>query len=359
MKNIILFFFLLTINVSNIMAQNIISKEEVISIMRKVCDYELANPNYADNWQRDILNGWIRATFYPGLLAMHRVSNDQKYINEAVDWGNTVKWMPAARFRHADDLICGASYIEMYEIFNEPKMLSGIQNRCDSIMEQPKPGREDWHWCDALFMAPQVYAKLGKITSEAKYHKYLHEQFFDAVDFLYDKEESLFYRDKNFFDRKSLNGKKIFWSRGNGWVFAGIPRIVDNLSEDDPYKEKYLTIFREMAEIIIVLQGEDGCWGASLLDSEEFPMKESSGTAMFCYGLAWGINNKVLDRDKYLPYLMKSWNGLLGVINEEGRLRFVQPGGNRPVQFPEDYTHCYAVGSFLLAGEQILKLDQN
>ena len=110
-----------------------------------------------------------------------------------------------------------------------------------------------------------------------------------------------------------------------------------------------------MTSRLIRLQGEDGMWRASLLDPIEFPMKESSGSAFFCYGMAWGINNGVLEKDKYLPVVLKAWNGLSNVVNEYGRVCYVQPGGASPVQFPERYTHAYAVGGFLLAGEQMIK----
>jgi rhamnogalacturonyl hydrolase YesR len=238
-------------------------------------------------------------------------------------------------------------------------MIKAIKERLDSIMLQPLSGREDWWWCDALYMAPQVYAKLGTLTGEEKYFKYLHEQFFDAVDYLYDKEESLFYRDNRYFDKRTLHGKKVFWSRGNGWVFAGIPRVLDKLPANDPYRTKYIEIFRQMADRIINLQGDDGLWRASLLDAEEFPMKETSGTAMFSYGLAWGINNNILEKEKYLPALKKAWEGLLSAVNEEGRLRYVQPVGAAPGKYDENNTHCYAVGAFLKAGEQLIIMNQN
>jgi len=217
-------------------------------------------------------------------------------------------------------------------------------------------GREDWDWADALFMAPPTWAKLGRITGDNRYHDFLHTQFFDAVKPLYDKEESLFYRDQRYIDERSANGKKVFWSRGNGWVVAGLPRILDNLDPNDPYREKYEELLEGMSNRLIELQGEDGMWRASLLDPVEFPMKESSGTAFFCYGMAWGINNGILEKDKYLPAVLDAWEGLCEAVNDYGRVCYVQPGGAHPVVFPERYTHAYAVGGFLLAGEQMLEL---
>ena len=332
-------------------------KSEVKDIMTLVCDYELKNTHLADNWQRFILNSWVPSSFYPGLMAQYRVSGEERYLKMAKLWAEATHYTLAPRFRHADDHLCGSTYLDLYEIEGEEHMLAPTKQQFDSILKvNTMSGREDWKWADALFMAPPTWAKLGRITGDQRYYDFLHTQYFDAVEHLYDKEESLFYRDKRYFDERSANGKKIFWSRGNGWVVASLPRILKNLSPDDPYREKYEKLLTEMSSHLVELQGEDGMWRASLLDPAEYPMKESSGTAFFCYGMAWGINNGILDKEKFLPAVLAAWEGLCNVVNDYGRICYVQPGGAHPVAFPERYTHAYAVGGFLLAGEQMLEL---
>jgi len=336
------------------------TKAEAKEIMTLVCDYELKNTHLADNWQRFRLNSWVPSSFYPGLMAQYRVSEDERYLKMAKLWAEANEYTLASRFRHADDHLCGSTYLDLYEIEGEDFMLEHTKVQFDSILlVNTMTGREDWHWADALFMAPPTWAKLGRLTGDKRYYDFLHTQFFDAIVPIYDKEDSLFYRDQRYIDDRSANGKKIFWSRGNGWVVGGIPRILDNLDPDDPNREKYEQILREMTSRLIQLQGEDGMWRASLLDPDEFPMKESSGTSFFCYGMAWGINNGVLEKEKFLPAVLDAWQGLCEVVNEYGRVCYVQPGGAHPVAFPERYTHAYAVGGFLLAGEQMLELLDN
>ena len=334
--------------------------EAVKSIMIKVCDYELANTHLAGNWQRFILNSWVPSSFYPGLMAMHRVSKEEKYIKYAKLWAEANKWQLAPRFRHADDHLCGQTFIEIYELEKENYMIENVVARFDSILNADTiPGREDWDWSDALYMAPPAWARLGKVTGDSKYYEFLNKQYFNTVDYLFDESEALFYRDKRFFDKRSKNGKKIFWSRGNAWVVAGIPRILDYLNAEDVNRIKYEELLQKMSERLITLQGDDGLWRASLLDYDELPAKESSGTAMFCFGMAWGINNGVLDKETYLPIVLKAWDGLCKVVNENGRVCYVQPGADSPQEFPENNTHAYAVGAFLLAGEQMIELVKN
>ena len=332
-------------------------KTEVKEIMKLVCDYELKNTHLADNWQRFRLNSWVPSSFYPGLMAQYRVSEDERYLKMAKLWAEANEYTLASRFRHADDHLCGSTYLDIYEIEKQDFMITPTKEQFDSILAvNIMSGREDWHWADALFMAPPTWAKLGRITGDSRYYDFLHTQFFDAVKPIYDKEEFLFYRDKRFIDERSANGKKIFWSRGNGWVVGALPRILENLESDDPFREKYEELLKEMSSRLIELQGDDGMWRASLLDPVEFPMKESSGTAFFCYGMAYGINKGILEKDKFLPPVLEAWEGLCSVVNEYGRVCYVQPGGASPVQFPERYTHAYAVGGFLLAGEQMIEL---
>jgi unsaturated rhamnogalacturonyl hydrolase len=333
------------------------AKGEVKEIMTLVCDYELKNTHLADNWQRFRLNSWVPSSFYPGLMAQYRVSEDERYLKMAKLWAEANEYTLASRFRHADDHLCGSTYLDLYEIEGKDFMLEPTKEQFDSILlVNAMTGREDWHWADALFMAPPTWAKLGRITGDKRYYDFLHTQFFDAIVPIYDKKDSLFYRDQRYIDDRSANGKKIFWSRGNGWVVGALPRILMNLGPNDPYRGKYELILKEMSSRLIQLQGDDGMWRASLLDPEEFPMKESSGTAFFCYGMAWGINNGILEKEKFLPAVLDAWQGLCEVVNQYGRVCYVQPGGAHPVAFPERYTHAYAVGGFLLAGEQMLEL---
>jgi len=158
---------------------------------------------------------------------------------------------------------------------------------------------------------------------------------------------------------RTSNGRKIFWSRGNGWVIAGIPRVLRYLPEDDPYYNRYVELFRTMAASIARVQGEDGLWRTNLADPDEYPMPETSGSAFFCYAMAWGVNNGVLEKQIYLPVVRKAWSGLVGAVSPEGKLGSVQVVSGWPEPVSPENTHEYAVGAFLLAGSEVIKLAAN
>ena len=272
---------------------------------------------------------------------------------------------------HADELCVGQFYIELYKKYNRPEMIQSTIQRLNQIMSNPpnddmaNTNKQSWTWCDALFMAPPVMTKLWKATGNKEYLVHNDRYFKECYDILYNKEERLFARDLRYVlkpdgsGRKEANGERIFWSRGNGWVMGGLVRILQDLPADYPQRPFYEKLYKEMSDRILELQQEDGLWRASLLDPDSYPGGEVSGSGFLCYALAWGINNKLLDKKKYLPAVKKAWVSLNGCVNEEGRVGWVQPiGGDPQKNFSESSWEVYGTGAFLLAGSEVIKLPK-
>jgi rhamnogalacturonyl hydrolase YesR len=171
---------------------------------------------------------------------------------------------------------------------------------------------------------------------------------------LYDPVEHLYSRDTSYLGKHESNGKKIFWSRGNGWVFAGLAEVLDAMPQDYPDRAKYVEQFREMAEKLKSIQGQDGLWQPGLLGS--YPLPEISGSAFFVYGVAWGINRGILKRADYLPAVRKGWAGLLTHIYADGRLGSIQPIGGGPDAYKPQTSYVFGVGAFLMAGSEMWQL---
>jgi rhamnogalacturonyl hydrolase YesR len=173
---------------------------------------------------------------------------------------------------------------------------------------------------------------------------------------LYSPKAHLYFRDKSFFGSREANGNNVFWSRGNGWVFAGLARVLAEMPADYPSRPRYETLFREMAEEIASLQGADGLWRAGLLDQASYQLPENSGSAFDTFAFAYGINSGLLDRKKYKPVVEKAWQGLLSHVYEDGRLGCVQPVGAAPGAFTKTSSYVYGTGAFLLAGSEVYRL---
>ena len=223
-----------------------------------------------------------------------------------------------------------------------------------------------WWWCDALFMGPPTFVKLGMTLNEKKYLEISDKLFKESYDLLYDKDEHLYARDNRYkwdvpedgnFERRQTV-KKVFWSRGNGWVMGGSGENAEGAPEDYTMRDFYIQNFKEMAEKIITLQQEDGLWRASLLDPGSYPGGEASGSGFYTYALAWGINNGILDKETWLPVVEKAWIGLNSLIQPDGRVGWVQPIGADPRKnFSAESYEVYGTGAYLLAASEIIKLD--
>ena len=297
-------------------------------------------------------------------MEFYRISGKKKYYNRLRNFGEEVNWKPAQRFRHSDDLCIGQTFVEMFEVSGDRIMLEPIKARIDSLIADPMPGRVDWWWCDALYMEPPLLARLAHVTGEQKYLDYMNGKWWDAYDFLYDKKEKLFYRDDRYrikedgSGRREADGSKVFWSRGNGWVLAGIARVLQYMPEHYPARQQYIELFRQMAYRIASLQDEDGLWRPGLLYPDPYPHGETSGSGFFCYAMAWGVNTGILEKEIYLPVIQRSWKALNDCVNKDGRLGWVQQIGAAPDKISEEMTEVYGVGAFLLAGSEIIKMQR-
>jgi rhamnogalacturonyl hydrolase YesR len=283
--------------------------------------------------------------------------------------GEANQWKPGPRLQHADDIAICQTYIDVFRIKNDKAMIQPFIDNMEKFLVTPFPvkGIEKitWWWCDALFMAPPALVKLSAITGDKKYMEYSDKLYHECYDMLYNKEEHLFARDLGYVikgdasDRHEANGEKIFWSRGNGWVMGGLALLLGELPTDYKGRSFYEQVFKEMAEKIADLQQVDGLWRASLLDPASYPGGEASGSGFYTFALAWGVNNGLLSKDKYLPVVQKAWRGLNSLIQADGHIGWCQPIGADPRKnFSADSWEVYGTGAFLLAGSEVIKLKK-
>jgi len=246
-------------------------------------------------------------------------------------------------------------------------MIAPMRAQFDEILAAPKDGdltstregaTDKWSWCDSLFMGPPAWVRLWAATGDKRYLDFAVENWWKTSDYLYDRKEHLYFRDSRFFTKREANGQKIFWGRGNGWVVGGHVRMLQFLPKDHPSRPRFEAQFREMASRLLTLQQSDGMWRASLLDPKSYPMKESSGTGLICYALAWGVNNGLLDRATFEPAVIRAWQSLVGSVGPDGKLMNVQPVGDDPKHFDARSTDAFGVGAYLLAGSEVYKLSK-
>jgi len=342
--------------------KKIFSPSYIKKTMKNVTVWQLKNPKHE-------LTDWTNGAFYAGVSAAWETTKSKTIYKAMMDMGKANSWKPGKLWYHADDIAICQTYVDLYKIEKKQEMIQPFIDTLAALMSKPYPVREiriiKWWWCDALFMAPPAIVKLGVATGNDSYLKFVDQQFNETYNLLYDKEEHLFARDLRYVikndgkDIRESNGKKVFWSRGNGWVMGGLVRILRELPANYAGRDFYINILKQMAARLKELQQSDGLWRASLLNPESYPGGEVSGSGFDCYAIAWGINNGILDKETYLPVVEKAWIGLNKCVGKNGRVGWVQPMGIDPKKdFNADSWEVYGSGAFLLAGSEVIKLKR-
>ncbi|WP_170941711.1 glycoside hydrolase family 88/105 protein [Cellvibrio mixtus] len=356
---------------TNAASNKIPEREQTITTVKKLASAEVARLKEIETKpelkRRHINTNWISATFFVGTAKLVDVADVPDVLAFNMETAQRFNYAhqghgAPVHLINADDQAIGDLYQAIYLRTGLPGVLMPLQQRLDYTLPYlsltPAPQKLVWWWCDSLFMAPPVFTRMSAITGDTKYIDAMDKQFWRVYDRLYDKDVHLFARDERFIERRSANGKKIFWSRGQGWVVAGLARILEAMPENYPSRPQYVKLFQEMMTSIAKLQQPDGLWRASLLDLEAHPEPETSGTAFFTYALAFGINHGLLEREIYLPHVLKGWAGLNNYILPSGILGQVQSAGDQPVPTKLETTTLYASGAFILAGLEIANLNQ-
>lgn len=361
--------------ISSIWAQPL-KQKEVLGTMTKVNAYFMKK--YADyrmpSFQKKVRpsNIWTRTVYYEGLLAMYSIYPLEEYYEYALGWANFHEWgfHRGTTTRHADNYSPGQIYLDLYSICpNDAEKIRKTRANIDMLTNTPQVN--EWWWIDAIQMGGPIFAKMGHLTGEQKYfdklwamYEYTRNEHGDNG--MFNPKDGLWWRDQDFDPPyKEPNGANCYWSRGNGWVYAALARIMDEIPADEKHRADYLNDFLTMTKAIKKCQRTDGFWNVSLHDPNHFGGKETTGTSLFVYGLAWGINHGLLDKAEYLPIVEKAWHAMVKeAVHDNGFLGYVQGTGKEPKDGqPVTYDSVpdfedFGIGCFLLAGSEVYKLAE-
>ena len=354
------------------------SRKDVLNLAARVADWQLAHlekmpagvTSFSEETQRP--RSWQKGAFWVGMTRLADVTHEKRFREALLAQGRANAWQPGPRTYHADDHVIGQSYLWAARHGAGTAALAPLKETFDAILRNPPVAHLSFHvakdyesteclrrwcWCDALFMSPPAWLELARQTGDTRYRDYALSEFWATTDFLFDPVEKLYFRDSRFFDRRDAQDRKLFWSRGNGWVFAGIANMLEALPKDDPERPRLESLFRLMAGKLRTLQKPDGYWPPSLLGPEGSP-PETSGTGFYVYGLAWGVNHGLLDAKDYATSIASGWQALERAVASDGRLGWVQQVSDRPESVAETDTQYYGVGAFLLAASAVAAMDR-
>ena len=379
--------------IANSWAKTPVCKEiqEVKHVVNRAIEWQLEHmPEKGRDFVNPRWNGWADGVFLSAVADWDAYDTTAGFRKIYQKIAEDIAWEPGRRsINPANDLAVCLAYAKIYQLDPQPrhiltdltglrwepntwnkllggwKMLIPTIERLDFQMKDYPKNRgydpvlavnqEKWSWCDALYMAAPTYALFAELTGERRYRRFMNREFWRLMDFLYDSEEHLVFRDANYIGKSEPNGEKVFWGRGNGWVVGALARVMNFLPDGYGPKRKYEKIFCELMERIASLQGDDGYWRTSLLDPQSYPTPETSASGFFTYGLWWGLNEGLLDEERYLPTARRAWEAMVRAVQPSGKLGYVQPIGDRPENISAEKNEVYGTAALALAGLEVCR----
>lgn len=336
---------------------------QVREIIDRVNNYWQSN-NPAETW-----SFWHPAAYHTGNMEAYRLTGNPDYLDYTMRWAEHNRWKGAkgddrAKWKYdygedddhvlfGDWQICFQTYADLYEILPDDRRIARAREVMEYEMSTPQ--NDYWWWADGLYMVMPVMTKLHRITGDKRYLDKLYEYVCYSDSIMLDDETGLYYRDGKYVypAHKSVNGKKDFWARGDGWVLAGLAKVIKDLPADYEHRDFFVEKYRRLAEAVASCQQPEGYWTRSMLDPEHAPGPETSGTAFFTYGLLWGVNNGYLDHGVYKPVIDRAWDYLKNkALQKSGKVGYVQPIGEKAIPgqvVDADSQADFGVGAFLLA----------
>lgn len=324
--------------------------EQVVELITKVNNY------WQVNNKPEVRAFWDNAAYHTGNMEVYKMLKDQKMLDYSIRWAEHNDWTGATEANPAkwkykpygegkqhvlfgDWQICFQTYIDLYNIEAAKGNAAASEymvKRAKEVMhyEAYSEPTDYWWWSDALYMVMPVMTKMYKLTGDTKYLDKLYDNLLTTDEIMLDKETNLYFRDGKYVypKHKSANEKKDFWARGDGWVLAGLAKVLQDMPKDYKHNQFFVDKFQKLAKAVAEIQQPEGYWTRSMMDPEHAPGPETSGTAFFTYGMLWGVNNGYLNKKEYKKVIDRAWTYLTETaVQADGKVGYVQPIGERAI----------------------------
>ena len=271
-------------------------------------------------------------TWY-GSLRFAQVVDNQKLITKLQDRFEplfTTQKDQLPIMNHVDLNMFGCLPLEFFKITNDKRYYDLGMPYADSQWILPDDATDEqkiyankglsWQtrmWIDDMFMITIIQSQAYNVTGKQEYIDRAAKEMVVYLDSL-QRSNGLFYHAPDV---------PFFWSRGNGWMAAGMTELLRILPENNPDRPRILQGYHKMMESLKSFQSEKGLWN-QLIDHPDF-WTETSGSAMFTYAMITGVKRGWLKEDEYGPVARKAWMALVPYINADGDVTEVCVGTNK------------------------------
>ncbi|GGF79350.1 glycoside hydrolase family 88/105 protein [Wenyingzhuangia marina] len=278
---------------------------------------------------------------------LYEKTNDEKYYNYIKGYADaTIEedgTVPTYKFEkyNIDMVVAGNILFNLYDRTKDEKYLKVLQLIRKQLAEQPRtPQGGFWHkqiypnqmWLDGLYMGEPFYAHYTTKFENGEKLNDVAKQFELIQQHARDKKTGLLYHGWDASKKMDWADKKTgtspnFWSRSLGWYAMALVDVLDYFPKDHPKQKELVGYLNQLAEALVKQQDTSGLWyQVTDMGDKEGNYLEASGTAMFAYSLAKGVNKGYLP-EKYKEVALKAFDGMtrdLVKVNEEGEVVITQ-----------------------------------
>lgn len=274
-------------------------------------------------------------------LEFARLVGDRQLLRRLTDafepfYPGGAKAEKVAKARHVDYSVFGAIPLEIAILSGDPRAVEMGLRYADDQWEPPREndfellperlrkkaiplsrqleyfGRgytiQTRLWIDDMYMINVLQTQAYRLAKDVKYIRRAAKEMVLYLDSL-QLENGLF---------DHAPDAPFRWARGNGWMAAGMPMILQYLKPGDEFYDRILRDYRRMMRTLLSLQRTNGLWGQLVDDPDSWC--ETSGSLMFAYGFIKGCRHGWLEADVFAPAARKAYLAVVSRLDRHGNV---------------------------------------
>ena len=244
--------------------------------------------------------------------------------------------------RHVDFNVFGAVPLEVAVLTGEKRAKAMGLRYADDQWEPPRPEDLDVFpgWLKSHYVAPEQQREYLKNGYSGQTRLWIDDMY--MINLLQTQayrvttnrqyivraaHEMVLYLDKLQLENGLFNHAAdvpFRWARGNGWMAAGMPLLLQYLTPRDENYGRILEGYQKMMATLLNYQRPSGLWG-QLIDVPE-SWDETSGSLMFAYAFIQGCRFGWLDAARYAPAARMAYLAIASKLDEYGNVPDVCEG---------------------------------
>ena len=317
------------------------SERMALSIMKRNAQAWQVDNNEKPKWDYKI--GLLMTSFEK----LYQKTNNPVYAQYIKEYGETVVNSSGEILNYKledyniDNINAGKMLFDLYARTKDNRYLIAMQTLRKQLETHPRTNSGGfWHkkiypyqmWLDGLYMGTPFYARYTAEFDKGKDFDDIAKQFEQIQSHTLDKKTGLLFHawdesKQMGWANKETGTSPNFWSRSIGWYMMALVDVLDYMPKDHPKRKELIGFLNEISVAVAKYQDPSGLWyQVTDSGSKEGNYLEASGSEMFVYAFAKGVNKGYLPK-KYKELAIKGFDGItkkLITVDPDGEIHITQ-----------------------------------